>query len=182
MTQNTSPKTDPWQLQRALMEASGQHLPSTPELNKGVMLYAALNMEELAETLKGLTSALQKVENAPAGLPAIAQLLQTAAQQMHEGSVGVRALLADVPNEFQAPVSREDLLEMADGTTDVTVTNSGFALSLGLDGSRCYEEVGVSNLSKANPDTGKIDKTPDGKWIKGRDYKAPNLAKVVFGE
>ncbi len=175
-------KTDPWHVQRALMQASDQHLPARPELNKGVVLYAALNLEELAETLKGLTSALSKVAGGPAELAAITALLQQTTTAMHENSVAIRAQLAAVPNDFTAPVSREDLLEMADGTTDVTVTNSGFALSLGLDGSACYEEVGLSNLSKANPDTGKIDKTADGKWIKGRDYRAPNLARVVFGE
>lgn len=178
----TAAKTDPWQMQRALMAASDQPLPATPELNKGVVLYAALNLEELSETLKGLTSALNKVENAPAGLMAIAATLSQVATGMHESSLEVRAVLAQVPNDFRAPVQREDLREMADGTTDVTVTNSGFALSLGLDGARCYEEVGESNLSKINPDTGKIDKTPDGKWIKGRNYRAPNLDRVLFGD
>lgn len=181
-TSSISTTTDPWQMQRALMAASDQHLPASPELNKGVVLYAALNLEELSETLKGLTSALNKVEDAPAGLGAIAALLGKVSTDMHLASVQARSVLEQVPNDFRAPVQREDLREMADGTTDVTVTNSGFALSLGLDGARCYEEVAQSNLSKANPDTGKIDKTPDGKWIKGRNYRGPDLDRVIFGD
>lgn len=70
---------------------------------------------------------------------------------------------------------------MADGTTDLMVTNAGFALALGLPGAALYEEVASSNLTKKNPQTGVIDKTPDGKWIKGAKYREPNIDKVLFG-
>jgi predicted HAD superfamily Cof-like phosphohydrolase len=181
MTDATLQKTDPWAMQRALMAASGQNLPSSPELNKGVILYAALNLEEMAETLQGLCSALSKVQPL-AELPAITELLADVHTRMLAASKSTRALLATVPDDFRAPLSEEDLLEMVDGTTDTTVTNCGFAASLGVDGATCYREVGGSNLSKANPDTGVIDKTADGKWIKGRNYRAPNLRNVLFGD
>ena len=172
---------DPWHLQRALMLASGQHLPDRPEINKGVLLYAALTLEELAETIAALTAALDKVEGG-AQMHRVAQMLGQTAKTMQESSKAIRSELETVPAGFAIFPNDEDLVELADGTTDVAVVNAGFALSLGLDGSRCYAEVGVSNLSKANPDTGVIDKTADGKWIKGRDYKAPNLARVVLGK
>lgn len=182
MTDSTRNPVDPWAMQRALMAASSQNLPDTPELNKGVLLYAALNLEELSEMLRGLTSALSKVADAPAGILAVADMLGRVTREMHETSVEVREVLkTTVPDDFKAPVDDADLIEMADGTTDVTVVNCGFSLALGLDGAACYDEVGGSNLSKANPDTGVIDKTPDGKWIKGRNYRAPDLAKVVLG-
>jgi hypothetical protein len=66
-----------------------------------------------------------------------------------------------------------------DGTTDVAVVNCGFALACGLPGSDGYREVALSNISKRNPDTGMIDKTADGKWIKGAEYRAPDLLGVL---
>ena len=71
---------------------------------------------------------------------------------------------------------------MTDGTTDLMVTNSGFALSLGLDGGACYNDVAGSNLSKRNDD-GVIDKKPDGKWIKNqKNYREPDLRAVIWPE
>lgn len=173
-----TPATDPWALQRTLMSASGQHLPASPELNKGVILYAALNLEELSETLKGLCSALEVVIDVPE-LGAIQDVLNAVRERMFHASRATRELLANVPNEFRAPLASTDLLEMADGTSDTAVTNCGFALSLGIDGAACYREVVGSNLSKANPATGVIDKKPDGKWIKGPNFREPDLAKVL---
>lgn len=172
---------DPWQMQRTLMAASAQSLPSKPEINRDVMLYAALNLEELSEMVSGLANALGKLAQGPEEVTEVGKVLKEASANMHEYSLVVRGLLTKVPPTFTAPVDAEDLIEMADGTTDVTVVNSGFALALGLDGAACYDEVAGSNLSKINPDTGVIDKTPDGKWIKGRDYHAPNLRQVVLG-
>lgn len=187
--QNRAP-VDPWAMQRTLMEASDQHLPATPELNKGVILYQALNLEEGAETLSGLVKALLRLrENAEAlglgehrgDLHDMALRLDRARLHMADASLAVRRCLAEIPDDFRAELTKDEIIEMADGTTDLMVTNAGFALSLGLDGAACYNEVAGSNLSKRNPDDGKIHKTPDGKWIKDpRTYRAPNLASVVF--
>jgi predicted HAD superfamily Cof-like phosphohydrolase len=178
---------DPWAMQRELMAASGQALPKTPELNKGVLLYAALNLEECQETLRALAKALRRLETLSPlspllALGALAERLQLAALQMHEHSLSIRNTLKTLPDDFRAELLPEEVVEMADGTTDLTVTNCGFALSLGLNGAACYKEVAESNLSKRNPDTGLIEKTPDGKWIKGRNYREPELAKVIFAQ
>lgn len=183
MNKNISP-VDPWAMQRTLMEASGQRLPSTPELNNGVVLYAALSLEEGAEILQGLVRVLRRLSQTP-GEPlarrfdVLANHLQEAQTQMHEHSLAVRAELADIES-FRRELLSDEVVEMADGTTDLTVTNAGFALSLGLDGAACYHEVAGSNLSKRNPDTGRIDKTPDGKWVKGREYREPDLRSVIW--
>lgn len=179
--------TNPWAVQRTLMQASGQTIPAAPVLHKGLLLYAALNLEEGRETLAGLVKALNRTLEQP-GLPpeisqtlaAVATHLHDADVQMHEHSLAVRAALGHLPASFTAHLEHSEIREMADGTTDLTVTNSGFALSLGIDGARCYDQVALSNLSKRNPDTGVIDKTPDGKWIKGRDYVEPDLDSVLF--
>jgi hypothetical protein len=179
---------DPWAMQRSLLKASSQTLPEAPELNRDVMLYGALIIEEVSETMAvtGLAAAAALAE--PVGLDdAQALILKTVstefeaiAAEMHEASLRIRALLEKLPPGFKAPLAREHAIEMGDGTTDIAVVNCGYVLAMGVDGSSCYGEVGGSNLSKVNPDTGVIDKTPDGKWIKGRNYRKPDLASVIY--
>jgi predicted HAD superfamily Cof-like phosphohydrolase len=180
------PPIDPWKLQRDLMKASGQRLPSAPTLTKEVVLYAALNLEEGAETLEGLTKALLRIAHYdhPQGdqLRRMATSLTAIHDAMKHSSKVVRSELHELPDDFTATLTDEEVIEMADGTTDLTVTNSGFALALGIDGAACYADVNGSNLSKADPATGKIAKTPDGKWIKHPDWQPPDLAKVIFGD
>ncbi len=185
---------DPWSMQRALMAASDQKLPKAPELNKEVMLYARLNLEEGAETFDGLHKALHRIvsnkelaagmeDKVHGALASLAVEVQDIFRAMKAASLRMEHLVARLPNDFRADLTREEVIEMADGTTDLTVTNSGFACALGVDGAACYLDVAGSNLSKANPDDGKIHKMPDGKWIKDpRTYRAPSLAKVIYGE
>lgn len=179
----------PWEVQRTLMAASDQHLPTGPELNKGTVLYARLNLEEGAELLHGLAKALERVSGDPSrdgevtsALEKLAHEVDWIQQQMKDASLRMKQLLDAFPNDFKADLLEDEVIEMADGTTDLCVTNSGFALALGIDGAACYADVAQSNLSKRNPDTGVIDKTPDGKWIKGRDFKQPSLREVIYGQ
>lgn len=172
-------------MQRTLMEASDQTIPAVPQLHKGLIMYGALCLEEPSEMLAALSKACLDAaadagEDEAITLGCIATQLEVVAETMHKASLTVRQHLNDFPDDFIAQIAREHVIEMADGTTDTAVVNSGFALSLGVDGAACYAEVAGSNLSKRNPDTGRIDKEPNGKWIKGRDYYAPNLATVVF--
>lgn len=180
---------DPWHMQRTLMEASSQTLPAEPVLHKGVILYAALNLEEGHETIHGLHRALERIvgavpeaqrDDSLKALADIAKLLGDISPRMKATSKAVRTILEPLPEAFRADLLEDEVIEMTDGTTDLTVTNSGFALALGLDGGACYNEVAGSNLSKRNDD-GVIDKTPDGKWIKNpKNYREPDLRKVVY--
>lgn len=180
---------DPWAMQQVLMAASDQHMPAAPQLHGGVMLYAALNLEENSEILDGLTKALTRITSEGQAnaatiekLSRINALLQEAGALMKQNSLDIRAELKTFPTDYRAELSRPEVKEMADGTTDLTVTNSGFALSLGVSGPKCYLNVAGSNLSKRNPETGRIDKTPDGKWIKGVAYFEPSLEQVIYGD
>lgn len=185
---------DAWATQRALMAASDQNLPTGPELNKGVLLYSRLNLEEGSETLDGLQKALKRILTTPvlvnampegehAALAAIAVEVESIFMAMKSSALRLKPLVAKLPNSFRAELLADEVIEMADGTTDLMVTNSGFACALGIDGAACYLDVAGSNLSKANPDDGKIHKEPDGKWIKDpRTYREPSLRKVIYGE
>lgn len=175
---------DPWLMQEALMKASGQPIAPRPALTNTGVLYCALTMEELGETLEALLKPLESMRNCQ-GVEEEARTLARAlsarflvmSDQLQVEAQVLRRMLA--MQEFHFEMSDEEAEPILDGTTDVTVTNCGLALAFGFDGARAYYEVAGSNLSKRNPETGLIDKTPDGKWIKGPKYRAPNLAAVL---
>lgn len=171
---------DPWALQADLMRASGQDMPPLPELNRGSLMYAALILEECGETLDGIVAALRDLPAAHehSQVQDVRRILSDVSHTMQHRALAVRALLEDCP-EFRLALGPAHALEIFDGHEDLTVVNCGFGLSCGLPCVPGYAEVGASNLSKVNPDTGVIDKTPDGKWIKGRNYRKPDLARVL---
>lgn len=179
-------QVDPWAMQRKLMEISNQSTPAAPELNKDTILYGALVLEEASETMTALAVAVSRVaDDLPQADVALADNLKKlsstfthVATAMHDGSRNVRARLDEI-RDFCAPLLEDEARELADGSTDIAVVNSGLAVAAGLDGAACYLEVASSNLSKANPATAEIDKEANGKWIKGRAYFKPDLDRVI---
>lgn len=170
-----------WQAQRTLMEISGQKQAPYPELNNTSILYAALILEEVSELLTGLRKITDEIEACSDDkMVELNNIFNRAEKQCHEASTDIRAELKKL-GEFDYPITDEEAVELADASTDIAVVNCGFSIATGFDGQACYDDTVGSNLSKANPDTGVIDKTPDGKWIKGRNYREPNLHKVIFG-
>ncbi len=175
---------DPWRLQYRLMQMSGQATPALPIVNNTTLLYAALMLEEMAETFQGLRKVLGRTREF--GSHATQHLkereffmmLVDMAGDMRAVSTQMRQHLKTMPG-YAIKVSRSEAKEILDGTTDNAVVNAGFCIATGLPGAPAYSAVLTSNLSKANPDTGVIDKTPDGKWIKGIDYKEPDLDAVL---
>lgn len=175
---------DVWAMQHTLMAASGQTMPQHPQLNNGVILYSALNLEEGSEVLDGLVKALVRLsgDGAPeaAMLASMASELQVAMTTMKQASRNVRAVLKDMPKGWNAPLERDELKEIVDGNIDLMVTNSGLSLSIGIDGGACYEDVAGSNLSKRNPDDGTIHVDASGKWIKDpRTFREPTLLATI---
>lgn len=101
--------------------------------------------------------------------------------------------------------SKQDVIEMVDGLEDIMVVSLGMMAEMGQLPShpQAFREVVAGSVTKLNPDTGKIDKNfcragcdpmdgvckdpshrpigdePVGKWIKGRDYQAPNLRAII---
>lgn len=168
---------DPWSYQRDLMKRSDQRMPPTPRMTTNALLYGALIMEESGETFIGLVNAL-RAHRMPTPLEGlIACSFNGAAHDLISISKSIRENLKNVEVDF--PLSLEQAVELLDGHADLTVVNCGFALALGLPGAAGYDEVGSSNLSKVNPATGRIEKDPSGKWIKGPQYFKPDLARVL---
>lgn len=189
-------KVDPWALQARLMRISDQPTPDVVQANKYVLTYFALCLEELAETAAAIQAPLRRSHDMYtsfaekgrgelfADYPAAQVLdaghwLADAQQWLARSSVALRKGAEAMPDGFCVTMLPHEAKDMADGCTDVQVVSSGLAIAAGVPGGPCYEEVALSNLSKANPATGIIDKDPTGKWIKGDGYIAPSLAAVL---
>lgn len=173
-------RVDPWEYQQRLMSISGQQLPETLQLNKTSLLYLALMLEEFGETCSAVASALVAsgfVKRSE--LVRITALLQGWFEEGEAGSMALRNMVAKLPNDYVLPLTQAQATQIGDGTTDLVVVNSGFALACGLPGAELYEAVAESNLSKANPITGLIEKDASGKWIKGPQYQSPQIDAVL---
>lgn len=183
---------DPWRLQASLMAKSGQEMPERPTLTLAALTYVALQLEELAELAAGVAEAMPQADQLRAvwgsmsdeergSLLGISVALSTVQDAMNQSSLCIRRCVAELKDsQFQSWVlQRQDAVEILDGVTDLMVTAAGFSLAAGLPGPEGFFEVSRSNLSKANPLTGRIDKDSSGKWIKGVSYTPPDLLTVL---
>lgn len=189
---------DIWQYQEGLMRASDQKMPELPQIHKNVLLYAALQAEELSETyaalaqeleadtlVEGLAGADGEQEEQESSLQArilIAQTLRGLATELYDKSLAIRGHLSYISDDWFFTPTRQGAKDLLDGASDVAVVTAGFGLAAGLPVRQGYDEVGSSNLSKANPVTGKIDKDSGGKWIKGMAYREPDLFRVLAAQ
>ena len=170
---------DVWEMQRELMERSDQRVPPSPCLHNGTVLYGALNLEELAEMCEHLSNAIAHYPSiSRPGVPTIAGHFLTISRSMRRSSLEIRSLLK-VVDLGSYPLTRADAKALFDDHEDLMVTNAGFGNAAGFPGALGYVEVQGSNLSKVNPATGRIDKTPDGKWIKGANYYEADLLRIL---
>lgn len=169
---------DVWAPQRELMQASNQKLPDVPSINSGSILYIALVLEELAETVGGITRAMRGSYLRGTQGPLVKRL-QFMQISLEAQSNDLRQEIARSPSFNGTIVMSTDVEEILDGVTDLAVVVAGLGLSLGMPVAEAYTEVSRSNSSKINPETGTIDKTSDGKWIKGRNYTKPDLRAII---
>lgn len=177
----------PWDRQRDLMERSGQDLPEAVCLTPQTLLYFALKMEEMSETASGIYNAIHSSEalvlpvRDAAAFSNAADIVNGTVLALQMMAAQLRLLIKENFGQRQVriPMSVERAVEIVDGGIDEAVVNAGFLLSMGVPAHECYEDVVLSNLSKCNPETGIIDREPDGKWIKGPDFKLPNLAAII---
>lgn len=177
-----SSRVDPWRLQRNLMAISSQTTPVSPTLTKGSLLYYALQLEETAEQARSLVAIMKNhlpPQDVISGYEGYRHALQLGEPTIRQLSVCLRSVIAHCPDDWGLSLSRSEAKALLDDHIDVMVVSSGFGLATGLPGPQGYEAVQRSNLSKANPHTGMIDKDPSGKWIKGAEYQPPQLDSVL---
>jgi predicted HAD superfamily Cof-like phosphohydrolase len=81
--------------------------------------------------------------------------------------------------ELKEAIAANDQVETLDALIDMLVVTIGAINSMGADGEGAWNEVIRSNLSKIDPETGKVLKREDGKVLKPEGYSPPNLASFV---
>lgn len=186
-------RVDIWQHQRHLMRISDQELPDSPTLTKTSLLYLALTAEEMSEACATAVQILSHdrthIAHPNTGRSAwavqdprrqqLCNYLQQLASTWHQNATTLRKLLTEQNQPFAISLKPLDAVALLDDFTDIAVTTAGLALASGMPGPEAYLDVQQSNASKAHPLTGKIDKTADGKWVKGPRFRLPNLNAVL---
>jgi predicted HAD superfamily Cof-like phosphohydrolase len=80
--------------------------------------------------------------------------------------------------ELEDALDDKDIIEVADGLTDILYVVYGMGHALGIDLDKCFEEVHNSNMSKLG-ENGEPIYREDGKVLKGPNYFKPNLEKII---
>jgi predicted HAD superfamily Cof-like phosphohydrolase len=90
-----------------------------------------------------------------------------------------RRLIAEESDEFWTAFDRKDEVEGFDATLDLIVVLIGYGLSKGWPMDEGWAEVMRSNFAKINPQTGLVNKRPDGKVLKPAGWTPPDLAGIL---
>ena len=88
------------------------------------------------------------------------------------------ALIEEELNELKEAIKKNDIVEVADALTDILYVTYGAGHSFGVDLDKCFDEVQSSNMSKLG-ENGKPIYNESGKVMKGPNYFAPNLKKII---
>ena len=87
-------------------------------------------------------------------------------------------LIEEELNELKEAIKNKDIVEVADALTDILYVTYGAGHSFGVNLDQCFDEVQSSNMSKLGEDGNPIY-NDSGKVMKGPNYFAPNLKKIV---
>ena len=89
-----------------------------------------------------------------------------------------RELHREELKELHEAMELEDIVEIADALADLIYVLHGTALHYGIDLEPIQAEVHRSNMSKLLPD-GSVLRRDDGKVLKGPDFTAPAIARLL---
>jgi predicted HAD superfamily Cof-like phosphohydrolase len=84
-------------------------------------------------------------------------------------------LIEEEVNELREALTLNDRVEQLDALIDILVVTIGAIHSGGFDGEGAWKEVMNTNFAKIDSATGKVIKREDGKVLKPKGWKAPNL-------
>ena len=87
-------------------------------------------------------------------------------------------LIEEELNELKEAIKNKDIVEVADALTDILYVTYWAGHSFGVNLDECFDEVQRSNMSKLGEDGNPIY-NDSGKVMKGPNYFAPNLKKIV---
>ena len=87
-------------------------------------------------------------------------------------------LIREELSELEEAIEKKDIKEVADALTDILYVTYGAGHSFGVDLDKCFDEVQRSNMSKLGEDGNPIY-NDSGKVMKGPNYSAPDLKKII---
>ena len=87
-------------------------------------------------------------------------------------------LIDEELEEFKQAIKNNDLKEAIDALTDILYVTYGAGHAFGVNLDECFDEVQKSNMSKLDED-GKPIYNDSGKVMKGPNYFAPDLKKII---
>ena len=87
-------------------------------------------------------------------------------------------LIEEELNELKEAIKNNDIVEVADALTDILYVTYGAGHSFGVNLDKCFDEVQRSNMSKLGEDGNPIY-NESGKVMKGPNYSAPDLKKII---
>lgn len=91
----------------------------------------------------------------------------------------VRLIDEEFNDELKEAIEADDRIEQLDALLDIMVVTIGALHSLGVETADAWNEVIRSNMSKIDPETGKVIKREDGKVLKPASYSPPDLARFI---
>lgn len=89
-----------------------------------------------------------------------------------------RDLISEEYWEYDRAVEKGDLINLAQELADILYVVYGAALEYGIPLDEVVAEVHRANMSKLDSD-GSVLRRSDGKVLKGPNYKAPDIEKVL---
>lgn len=104
---------------------------------------------------------------------------QTVGRNNDEQFALYMGLIMEETAELFDAISENNRAEIFDALLDIIVVCIGAGHSAGLPLEAGWREVINSNMSKVDPDTGKVLRREDGKIMKGPSYRAPDLGAVL---
>lgn len=92
------------------------------------------------------------------------------------------SLLREELKETEVAMRKGDLVQIADGLADLLYVTIGTALEYGIPIDRVFAEVHRSNMTKVDPKTGKVRKRRDGKILKPKTWRPPDIDAAFRGD
>lgn len=88
-------------------------------------------------------------------------------------------LIREEVKELEDAIKQEDRIEQLDALIDILVVTIGAVRAGGYKGKAAWKEVMKTNFAKIDQKTGKVIKREDGKVLKPKGWKAPELKKFI---
>ena len=87
-------------------------------------------------------------------------------------------LIREEMGEFEKAANDKNLVKIADALADLLYVIYGTGVSYGIDLEPIFREVHESNMSKGDPN---VVRAPNGKILKAKNFRPPNLQPILEG-